>query len=50
MDGMLRERGDGNEPRNRGAILKIYILMVLVSAIAALSHLSAKQQAPKRES
>jgi hypothetical protein len=29
--------------------MKIYILMALVSAIAALSHLSANQQAPERE-
>ncbi len=29
--------------------MKIYLLMVLVSAIAALSHVSAKHQAPEQE-
>jgi hypothetical protein len=30
--------------------MKIYMLMMLVSAIAALAHLSARRQAPERES
>ena len=30
--------------------MEIYILMVLVSAIAALSHRNAKQQVPERKS
>jgi hypothetical protein len=32
----------------RGETMKIYMLMILVSTIAALSHLNSKNQAPSR--
>jgi hypothetical protein len=38
-----------SQPDELGEPMKIYLLMVLISTIAALSHYKSKQQAPEQQ-
>jgi len=40
---------DGQRPSQREAAMKIYLLMVLVSVIAALSHYKSEPKSPEQQ-
>jgi hypothetical protein len=47
--GRTLERGGFERGTIQGGSMKIYLLMLLISAIAALSHLDGGRESPERE-